>query len=84
VIEVSKEEFFKPIYDRGLDVHPCIKTDWPYTSDWEFHKQLGRPVYGRTVLREEGGRMLTSYFIDPLLLLNSSPKASSKPTHSRR
>jgi hypothetical protein len=65
MIEVTKEEFFKPIFSRKLDVHPSIKTGWPYTSDWEFHNQIGRPVYGKTVLREEGGQILTSYFIDP-------------------
>jgi len=59
--QVSKDEFYKPIFGKGLDVHPTIVTDkWPYTSEWTFHHITGRPVYGRTVGRADGG---TDYFV---------------------
>lgn len=61
--EVTKEEFFKPIYDGGLDVHPEITTRFPYTSVWRFHRQIGRPVFGKTVDRLEGGLTKTAYFL---------------------
>jgi hypothetical protein len=62
--EVSREEFFKPIYQHKLDVHPRITNDrHPYTSEWSFHNLTTRPVYGKTVDRVEGGVCKTSYFL---------------------
>lgn len=62
--EVSKADFYKPIFEQRLDVQPRITSDrFPYTSLWEFHRSPGRPVYGKTVDRVEGGRVLTSYFV---------------------
>lgn len=61
--QVSKEEFFKPIYDKGLDVHPSIVTKYPYTSIWNFHRKFGEPAYGKTVDRVERGLLHTDYFV---------------------
>ncbi len=61
--EVTKDEFFKPIRDKGFDVHPSIVSKFPYTSLWKFPRKFGEPVYGKTVDRKEGGRILTAYFV---------------------
>lgn len=61
--EVSEKEFYRPIFDKGLDVHPTIVSGFPYTSEWRFPRQIGTPLYGKTVDRVEGGRIRTSYFI---------------------
>lgn len=62
--QVSKEEFFKPIYDKGLDVHPTIvSSSFPYTSEFRFHRQPGTPVYGKIVDRRDGGRTISDYFV---------------------
>ena len=61
--KVTKEQFFAPIYAKNLDVHPRIVTGFPYTSSWEFHRQVNRAVYGKTVDRVEGGRISTDYFL---------------------
>ena len=61
---VSKEEFFKPIFADGLDVHPSIVSAFPYTSVWEFHRMLRKTAYGKTVDRIEGGKIVTDYFIE--------------------
>lgn len=62
--QVSRDQFFGPIHDRGLDVHPEIVTSrYPYTADWRFHRRPGRPLYGRTVGRIEGAAEVTDYFV---------------------
>lgn len=60
---VSKADFFKPIYDNGLDVHPSIVSRFPYTSEWRFHRKLSAPLYGKTVDRLERGMIVTDYFV---------------------
>lgn len=59
---VTKDQFFAPIYDLGLDVHPDIISRFPYTSEWRHQKRIGRPLYGRTVQRLEGALIVTDYF----------------------
>jgi hypothetical protein len=59
--EVSKDEFFATV--GPLDVHPTIVTRFPYTSEWRFHRQLGAPLFGKTVGRMDGATIRTSYFI---------------------
>jgi hypothetical protein len=61
--QVTREEFFKRIYSQKLDVHPTIVSGWPYTSNWTFHNQIGRPLYGKTVLYEEAGQIKTHYHL---------------------
>lgn len=62
--QVSKGEFFAPIYARNLDVHPYIVNErHPYTEEWRFPRRPGRPLYGKTVDRIEGGTIRTAYFI---------------------
>ena len=62
--KVSKNEFFKRIYEGKLDVHPSIvSARFPYTSDWKFQRQYGAPLFGRTVDRIEGGLTVTDYFV---------------------
>lgn len=62
--QVSQDEFFKPIYDKGLDVHPSILPGrFPYTSEFRFHRQHNTPIYGKIVDRVEGGRTISDYFI---------------------
>ncbi len=63
--QVTKEEFFAPIYADGLDVHPSIVTKFPYTSVWRFHRRLGEPLYGKTVDKFDGGKTTTDYFLNP-------------------
>jgi hypothetical protein len=63
MIAVSKDEFYRRIYEGGLDVHPSIVTRFPFTSDWKFHRRLGQPLFGRSVQRVEGGRIETDYFV---------------------
>lgn len=60
---VGKEEFFRRIRDERLDVHPRIITRFPYTSNWEFHRMPSRPLFGATVDRVEGGKIVTEYFV---------------------
>lgn len=61
--QVSRDEFLKPIFARGLDVHPSIISNFPYTSIWQFHRQMGSPAYGKTVDRVERGQTVTEYFV---------------------
>ena len=56
----TKEQFFAPIFRDKLDVHPSIVTGFPYTSEWRFHRQLGAPLYGKTV---DDGITATVYFL---------------------
>ena len=44
--EVTKEEFYKAIYDGKLDVHPYPEGDFPYTSEFRFKN---RNVWGKAV-----------------------------------
>jgi hypothetical protein len=61
---VSKTEFYKRIYDGKLDVQPHIVNDkWPYASLWTFHNKPGRPIFGKSVGRDERGRHFTDYFL---------------------
>lgn len=60
--KVSKEAFYKPIYDKRLDVHPSIVTSFPYTSIWKFTRN-GGTVYGKTVDVVEGGTVRTEYYL---------------------
>lgn len=62
--EVSKEEFYAPIYGRRLNVSPYIQpTPFPYTSIWKYQGALHGRVYGKTVDRVERGLVATSYFL---------------------
>lgn len=62
--EVSKAEFFAPIYANNLDVHPTIVSDrYPYTSEWRFPRRPGRPLYGKTVDRVESNQTRTTYLL---------------------
>ena len=62
--QVTREEFFAPIYAKGLDVHPSIVTaHYPYTSEWRFHRQFGTPLFGKTVGRIEGGLAVKDYYL---------------------
>jgi len=58
---VTKDQFFAPIYRDKLDVHPSIVTNFPYTSEWRFHRRLGAPLYGKTV--DDGGITATVYLL---------------------
>ena len=60
---VTKEQFFAPIFRDQLEVHPSIVTRFPFTSEWRFHRQLGVPLYGKTVDRVEGGVTVTVYLL---------------------
>jgi hypothetical protein len=64
--KVTREEFLAPIFDKRLDVQPRIVNDrYPYTAIWEFHRQAGRPAYGKTVdrIESESGVKITDYFV---------------------
>lgn len=63
--QVSHDKFFERINSQKLDVQPRIVNDrYPYTASWDFHRLPGRPVYGKTVDRVEGGRTVTDYFLN--------------------
>lgn len=62
--QVTKEEFFKPIVDKALNVHPTIEGNYPYTSVWRHYPFLAHSrIYGKTVDTEVQGKIETSYFI---------------------
>lgn len=62
--QVTREDFFAPIYAKNLDVHPTIVTDrYPYASEWRLHRQIGTPLVGKTVGRLEGGLAVQDYFL---------------------
>lgn len=61
--QVTREEFFAPIYAEGLDVHPTIISRFPYSSEWRFPRKLGEPLYGKTVETIEKAEIITAYFI---------------------
>ena len=47
--EVTKDEFFARLNAERRDVHPRIMNDrWPYQVEWEFHREPGRPLFGRS------------------------------------
>lgn len=58
---VSRDEFYQAVNALTRDVQPRITNDrWPYTSIWEFHKESGRPVFGKSVGRRDCGH---DYFL---------------------
>lgn len=62
--QVSEAEFFERIMKDKLDVHPSIQPGpYPYTSVWEFPKQPGKPAYGKSVGRIQGGLLVMDYFV---------------------
>jgi hypothetical protein len=61
--QVSRDEFLASIYANNLDVHPTIVTAFPYTSEWRFHRQIGKPLWGKTIDRVERGNIRTEYFV---------------------
>jgi hypothetical protein len=61
VRQVSKDEFYKAV--GPLNVHPNIVTGWPYTSEWRLQNDMARTLIGKTILRQEGGQLLTDYFL---------------------
>ena len=53
--QVSKADFFGPIFANRLDVHPRITNDrWPYRTDWQFHRKPGAPLYGKAIGKTDG------------------------------
>lgn len=62
--QVSKEEFYGPIWKDRLNVHPSIVNDrYPYTSEWRYLNDPMRRIYGRVVGRMEGGLSVKDYYL---------------------
>lgn len=61
--EVSKQTFFKRIFNDRLNVHPHITTGFPYTSVWKYSNNPLAPPYGKTVDTIKGGVVLKTYFL---------------------
>lgn len=62
--QVTKEEFYGPIFRDRLNVHPRIVTNkYPYTSDFIWLSAPHRAPYGRVVGRMEKGSEFKDYFI---------------------
>lgn len=43
--EITKEQFYKVIYEMNLNVHPYPRGEYPYTTYWEFPN---RQLFGLT------------------------------------
>ena len=69
--EVSKAEFYGPIYEKRLNVHPYLQPGpYPYISIWKYMGSLAGKVYGKS----DG----TKYFLrDDWHAPNQSTKAES-------
>ena len=62
--QVSKEEFYGPIYEGRLNLHPSIVNDkFPYTSVFKWLVAPWREPYGKIVDRVEGGSVVRDYFV---------------------
>lgn len=47
--EVTKEQFYEPIYDKRLNVHPHIQPGpFPYKTIWKYQGTLEGKIYGRS------------------------------------
>lgn len=78
MIQVTREEFYRIIYEKKLDIHPCSDRSALHITRWEFHNQPGRPLFGisKERLNQYGGkiyepsrgdgisRVETDYFIE--------------------
>lgn len=54
---VSKDEFYGPIYAKGLNVHPSIVNGkWPYTSVFRFLNNPHAVPYGKVVGLPDGSK----------------------------
>lgn len=59
--QVSRNEFFAAVAASTRDIHPSIvSAKYPYTSEWKFHRELGQPLFGKSVGRKDGGH---DYFL---------------------
>lgn len=62
--QVTKEEFYGPIYRDRLNVHPRIVTGrYPYTTDFIWLSNPHRVPYGRIVGRIECGTVVKDYYL---------------------
>lgn len=60
--EVTKEEFYRAIYEGNLNVHPTVEGRYPFTSVFKFPS--GR-VFGKVVDREEiPGKVVSTYYVN--------------------
>ena len=76
--QVTREEFYRIIYEKKLDVHPCSDRGALHITHWQFHNQFGRPLFGisKARLNSHGGhiyepsqgdgivRVETDYFVE--------------------
>ena len=62
--EVTKDEFYRRIYDDGLDLHPTIVSNaYPYTSVFRWRKNPHAEPYGKVVGTIERGVEVNTYFV---------------------
>jgi len=63
--EVSKKDFYGPIYEKGLNVHPHIQSgQFPYTTIWKYLGTLQGKKYGMVVDRDISGEIVSAYFLN--------------------
>lgn len=58
--EVSKEEFYKIVYDKELDVHPSKYDDEEGFTPWQFRD---RTLFGRSKTKRIGHELVTTYYL---------------------
>jgi hypothetical protein len=68
VRQVTQEEFYEVINSGGLNVHPSIQGDYPYTSLWKFldYQKYGQ-VFGKSVgryINGKNGLTTTDYYLN--------------------
>jgi hypothetical protein len=62
--KVTRDEFFRTLNSQTRDVHPTITNDrYPYTSDWRFHREASRGLFGRSVGRYEGPQVRHDFYL---------------------
>jgi hypothetical protein len=62
--QVSKDEFFTALRAEKRDVHPSIVNGtYPYTSNWQFQREMSRGLFGKSVGRIEAGTSVNDYFL---------------------